>query len=159
MADNGAAPGGGIHAAVFQIDDIDEMIIAILEQDGRATLAQLSEATGLSVSAVQSRVQKLERKGVILGYRAVIDNEKRGLGVTAYVSVTPTDRAQESMIPDILRDIDGVVSCDAVTGSSNYLLTVRAGTPAALEELVDNIRCTVSAYTATTIVLKRYFSK
>jgi Lrp/AsnC family transcriptional regulator, leucine-responsive regulatory protein len=158
MADNSAASGNA-HAAAFQIDDIDETIIAILEQDGRATLAQLSEATGLSVSAVQSRVQKLERKGVILGYRAVIDNEKRGLGITAYVSVTPTDYAQESRIPDMLRDLDGVISCDSVTGSSNYLLTVRAGSPAALEELVDNIRCTVSANTETTVVLKRYFSK
>lgn len=158
MADNSAASGNA-HAAAFQIDDIDETIIAILEQDGRATLAQLSEATGLSVSAVQSRVQKLERKGVILGYRAVIDNEKRGLGITAYVSVTPTDYTQESRIPDMLRDLDGVISCDSVTGSSNYLLTVRAGPPAALEELVDNIRCTVSANTETTVVLKRYFSK
>ena len=158
MADNSAA-SGNVHAAAFQIDDIDETIIAILEQEGRATLAQLSEATGLSVSAVQSRVQKLERKGVILGYRAVIDNEKRGLGVTAYVSVTPTDYAQESKIPDMLHAIDGVISCDSVTGSSNYLLTVRAGSPAKLEELVDNIRCTVSANTETTVVLKRYFSK
>ncbi len=158
MAENSAASGNA-HASAFQIDDIDETIVAILEQDGRATLAQLSEATGLSVSAVQSRVQKLERKGVILGYRAVIDNEKRGLGVTAYVSVTPTDYAQESKIPDMLRDIDGVMSCDSVTGSSNYLLIVRAGSPSALEELVDDIRRTVSANTETTVVLKRYFSK
>ena len=48
-----------------QIDGIDTCILNMLEKDGRATLAQLSEATGLSVSAVQSRVQKLERRGVI----------------------------------------------------------------------------------------------
>ena len=51
-----------------QIDGIDTCILNMLEKDGRATLAQLSEATGLSVSAVQSRVQKLERRGVISGH-------------------------------------------------------------------------------------------
>lgn len=158
MADNNAA-SENVHAIAYQIDNIDETIIDILEQDGRATLAQLSEATGLSVSAVQSRVQKLERKGVILGYRAVIDNEKRGLGMSAYVSVTPTDYAREDKIPDVLRDINGVISCDSVTGSSKYLCTVRAGSPSELEELVGDIRRTVSSNTETVVVLKRYFSK
>lgn len=72
-----------------QIDGIDTCILNMLEKDGRATLAQLSEATGLSVSAVQSRVQKLERRGVISGYKAIIDDEKRGLPVSAYIAVTP----------------------------------------------------------------------
>lgn len=82
-----------------QIDGIDTCILNMLEKDGRATLAQLSEATGLSVSAVQSRVQKLERRGVISGYKAIIDDEKRGLPVSAYIAVTPTDYACESEIP------------------------------------------------------------
>lgn len=82
-----------------QIDGIDTCILNMLEKDGRATLAQLSEATGLSVSAVQSRVQKLERRGVISGYKAIIDDEKRGLPVSAYIAVIPTDYACESEIP------------------------------------------------------------
>lgn len=92
MTGNGNEPDT-THASVGQFDDIDETILSMLEKDGRATLSQLSDATGLSISAVQSRVQKLERRNVILGYKAVIDDEKRGL---AYV---PTLRSRRSIIP------------------------------------------------------------
>lgn len=81
MTGNGNEPDA-THASVGQFDDIDETILSMLEKDGRATLSQLSDATGLSISAVQSRVQKLERRNVILGYKAVIDDEKRGLAGT-----------------------------------------------------------------------------
>ena len=80
MTGNGNEPDT-THANVAQFDDIDETILRMLEEDGRATLSQLSDATGLSISAVQSRVQKLERRDVILGYKAVIDDERRGLAV------------------------------------------------------------------------------
>ena len=135
-----------------QIDGIDTCILNMLEKDGRATLAQLSEATGLSVSAVQSRVQKLERRGVISGYKAIIDDEKRGLPVSAYIAVTPTDYACESEIP-------GKLSCDSVAGSPSYMLTVRAESPSKLEELLNVIHQTVPVSTETTIVLQRYFAK
>lgn len=68
MTGNGNEPDT-THASVGQFDDIDETILSMLEKDGRATLSQLSDATGLSISAVQSRVQKLERRNVILGYK------------------------------------------------------------------------------------------
>ena len=55
-----------------QLDATDGVILDMLEKDGRATLSHLSEATGLSVSAVQSRVQKLERRGVIRGYKTMV---------------------------------------------------------------------------------------
>lgn len=61
------------------IDETDQRILTMLEADGRATLAQLAQATGLSVSAAQSRVQKLEKRGIIKGYKAIIDQEQRGL--------------------------------------------------------------------------------
>ena len=62
-----------------QLDATDGVILDMLEKDGRATLSHLSEATGLSVSAVQSRVQKLERRGVIRGYTAIVAAPEEGL--------------------------------------------------------------------------------
>lgn len=85
-SDNGPVDA---RTVVSQLDATDGVILDMLEKDGRATLSHLSEATGLSVSAVQSRVQKLERRGVIRGYKAVIDDERRGLAVNAYIAVTP----------------------------------------------------------------------
>lgn len=95
-----------------QLDATDGVILDMLEKDGRATLSHLSEATGLSVSAVQSRVQKLERRGVIRGYKAVIDDERRGLAVNAYIAVTPIDYSQEAEIPDKLKT--STASCPAI---------------------------------------------
>lgn len=92
MTGNGNEPDT-THASVGQFDDIDETILSMLEKDGRATLSQLSDATGLSISAVQSRVQKLERRNVILGYKAVIDDESVA---SPYV---PTLRSRRSIIP------------------------------------------------------------
>lgn len=156
MTGNGNEPDT-THASVGQFDDIDETILSMLEKDGRATLSQLSDATGLSISAVQSRVQKLERRNVILGYKAVIDDEKRGLAVRAYIAVTPIDYSKEAEIPAKLQDIEGIMSCDSVADS--YMLTVRAASPSKLEDLLNVIHQTVPVSTETTIVLQRYFSK
>lgn len=158
MTGNGNEPDT-THASVGQFDDIDETILSMLEKDGRATLSQLSDATGLSISAVQSRVQKLERRNVILGYKAVIDDEKRGLAVRAYIAVTPIDYSKEAEIPAKLQDIEGIMSCDSVAGSPSYMLTVRAASPSKLEDLLNVIHQTVPVSTETTIVLQRYFSK
>lgn len=141
------------------MDAVDGKILDLLEADGRATLSELAAATGLSVSAVQSRVQKLEKRGVIGGYKAVVDPEKRGLEIGAFVAVTPLDYAQEALIPEKLRDIDGIVSCDSIAGAPSFMLTVRVASPGKLEELLNLIHRTVPVSTETTMILKRYFSK
>lgn len=154
--ENGADDARSI---AIQLDDTDGVILDILENNGRATLSHLSKATGLSISAVQSRVQKLERRGVIRGYRAVVDDELRGLTVNAYIAVTPTDYSQEADIPDKLKDLKGIMFCDSVAGSPSFMLTVRVESPVKLEELLNLIHRTVPVSTETTIVLKRYFAK
>ncbi|MBT1179744.1 Lrp/AsnC family transcriptional regulator [Bifidobacterium vespertilionis] len=141
------------------MDAVDGKILDLLEADGRATLSELASATGLSVSAVQSRVQKLEKRGVIGGYKAVVDPEKRGLEIGAFVAVTPLDYAQEALIPEKLKDIDGIVSCDSIAGAPSFMLTVRVASPGKLEELLNLIHRTVPVSTETTMILKRYFSK
>ena len=78
MTGNGNEPDT-THANVAQFDDIDETILRMLEEDGRDTLSQLSDATGLSISAVQSRVQKLERRDVISATRP--SSTMRGAGL------------------------------------------------------------------------------
>lgn len=97
--------------------------------------------------------------GVIRGYKAVIDDERRGLAVNAYIAVTPIDYSQEAEIPDKLKNIDGIMSCDSVAGSPSFMLTVRVESPSKLEELLNLIHRTVSVSTETTIVLQRYFAK
>lgn len=139
------------------LDGVDRTIVQALRADGRATLATLAEASGLSQSAVQARVRKLEGRGVITGYRAVVDPETVGLPITAYVEITPLDQSQADDAPERLRDIDGIEACWSVAGASNYLLLVRVPSPSALEDLLGRIRREAGVSTRSTIVLRTYF--
>ncbi|KFI66150.1 Lrp/AsnC family transcriptional regulator [Bifidobacterium cuniculi] len=141
------------------LDEKDDIILSELEHDGRATLAQLAQAASLSVSATQSRVQKLERHGVIEGYRAIVNHDKGADPVRAFVTVTPLDYAQEQYIPERLAGVHGIITCDAVSGSPSYMLTVSVPDSHHLEELLNTIHRTVPVSTETTIVLHRYFAQ
>lgn len=138
-------------------DAVDERIVLTLMADGRATLATLAAATGLSTSAVQSRLQRLEKRGVIAGYRAVVDWEAVGLPVSAFVAVTLRDYTRQEEIPELLRALDGVVSCYSIAGAPSYLLRVRTASLSALEDLINEVHRVAPASTETTMVLRAYF--
>ena len=70
------------------LNDIDRAIVGVLQVEGRSTFAQIAQHVGLSPAAVHERVKKLEARGVITGYRAAVDPEKVGVGVTAFILVT-----------------------------------------------------------------------
>ena len=107
----------------------------------------------MSTSAVHQRVRRLEQRGVIRGYAAVIDPEAVGLPLTAFVSVTPLDQAAPDDVPDRLAGIAEIEACHSVAGEENYILKVRVATPGALEALLARIRAAASVSTRTTIVL------
>ena len=67
------------------MEEINRKIIALLAADGRMSFTELARQTGLSVSAAQQRVRRLEQRGVIRGYSAVISPEEIGLPLTAFV--------------------------------------------------------------------------
>ena len=139
------------------LDDVDRVLVQALREDGRATLAALGLRTGLSQSAVQARVRKLEARGVVTGYRAVVDPAAIGLPITAFVEITPLDQSQEDDAPERLRDLPGIEACYSVAGNANYLLLVRVPSPRALEDLLGTIRRAASVSTRSTIVLHTYF--
>lgn len=139
------------------LDDVDRALVRALREDGRATLAALAGVTGLSQSAVQARVRKLEARQVITGYRAVVDPEAVGLPIAAYVEITPLDQSQADDAPERLRDVPGIESCWSVAGNANYMLLVRVASPSALEDLLGVIRREAGVSTRSTIVLRTYF--
>ena len=107
------------------VEDIDREILRLLLADGRMSYTDLGKATGLSTSAVHQRVRRLEQRGVIQGYRAVVDFEAIGLPLTAFVSVTPLDPAAPDDVPERLADLPEIEACHSVAGSENYILKVR----------------------------------
>ncbi len=140
-------------------DDIDRVIASALVADGRTTLKTLAGRTGLSVSAVQARVRRLEANGVIGGYSALIDPDALGLPLAAIVAVTPLDPAHEYDIPERLSGLTAVESCYSVAGEDSFVLFVRVESPRSLEELIREIRRRANVSTRTTVVLQTFFER
>jgi Lrp/AsnC family transcriptional regulator, leucine-responsive regulatory protein len=140
-------------------DDIDRLLVRLLAGDGRATLATLAAEAGLSVSAVQARVRRLESRGVITGYAAAVDHEALGLPLAAFVAITPLDPAQPDDAPQRLSGLDAIEACYSVAGAEHYLLLVRAASPHALEGVLQEIRARANVATRTTIVLQTFFER
>ena len=131
------------------MDDICRHIVAALIADGRVSQHNLGKLIGLSTSAVHQRVQKLEERGVLRGFRAVVDPEALGLSLTAFISVKPIDPAAPDDVPDRLKDLAEVEDCYSVAGDENYILKVRVGTAGELESLLSRIRVAAEVSTRT----------
>jgi Lrp/AsnC family leucine-responsive transcriptional regulator len=135
------------------MEDIDRQIVELLCVDGRMSFTDLGKRTGLSTSAAQQRVRRLEQRGVLRGYTAVVDPEAIGLPLTAFISVKPTDAAAPDDAPEQLAGIAAIEACHSVAGEENYILKVRVATPGALEALLGEIRSKANVSTRTTVVL------
>jgi Lrp/AsnC family transcriptional regulator, leucine-responsive regulatory protein len=139
------------------VEETDRRIVQLLARDGRMSFTDLGRATGLSTSAVHQRVRRLEQRGVIRGYVAVVDADAVGLPLTAFVSVSPLDPAAPDDVPQRLADLPEIEACHSVAGDENYILKVRVGTPGDLEALLARIRALAGVTTRTTIVLSTPF--
>ena len=108
------------------IDDRDRAILRLLQEDGRLTNLELAQKINLSPSACLRRVQRLERDGVIAGYRAEVDPERLGLGLQAFVRVQLSRHDAEAVaaFAGFVNDWEEVVACHALTGDMDYLLHV-----------------------------------
>jgi len=138
-------------------DDIDLGIARAVSHDARATLADLSAAVGLSVSAVQTRLRRLESRGVITGYRALLDAEAVGKPLAAFVEITPLDPAQPDNAPELLEHLAEIEACHSLAGDASYMLFVRVASPRHLESLIRDIRSAASVNTRTTVVLQTFY--
>lgn len=136
-----------------ELEPIDQAIARELSADGRCSFTDLAERVGLSVSAVHQRVRRLEQRGVIRGYTAQLDAEVIGLPLTAFISLTPIDPSEPDDYPQRLNHIREIESCYSVAGDESYILLVRVASPAALEELLRQIREAAKVSTRTTVVL------
>ncbi|WAJ46329.1 Lrp/AsnC family transcriptional regulator [Mycobacterium sp. Aquia_216] len=140
------------------LDDIDRILMRQLVADGRATLAELAGSAGLSVSAVQSRVRRLEARGVVSGYSARINPEAVGHLLSAFVAITPLDPSQPDDAPARLAHIEEIEACHSVAGEESYVLLVRVASARTLEDLLQRIRTAANVQTRSTIILNTFYS-
>jgi Lrp/AsnC family transcriptional regulator, leucine-responsive regulatory protein len=139
----------------FMLDSIDSKAIATLQQDGRASWADLGTALGLSAPAAAERVRKLTEGGIVRGFTAVLDPEAAGFPVLAFVSVTLEAQGKRAGFLDAIRRHALIQECHHVAGDDDFLLKVRARSLSELESvLADELKGRLGiARTRTTIVL------
>ncbi|AXL52184.1 AsnC family transcriptional regulator [Paraburkholderia caffeinilytica] len=122
--------------ASIEIDAIDRRILAILQENGRLSNQEIAERINLSPSPCLRRIRRLEESGVIRGYVALLDAQKLGLDLLAYVNVRLEKRSGPGLSPrggathaDLFRAAvqtwPEVVACHAMTGDMDYLLRVQ----------------------------------
>ena len=131
------------------LDDVNLRILAELQTDGRVGMAELGRRVGLSAPAVSERVQRLERAGVITGYRAELEPGALGYPISAVVRIRPSP-GQLRRIPEIARETQEVAECHRITGEDCYLLRLHLRSIDELEEILD--RFTPHGLTTTSIV-------
>jgi Lrp/AsnC family leucine-responsive transcriptional regulator len=118
------------------LDAIDLRLLMELESDGRIGMAELGRRIGMSAPAVTERVQRLERAGVIVGYRAEIDPRALGFTVAAVVRVRPSP-GQLRKIPEIARETPAVAECYRITGEDCFLMKLHLRSIDELEDVLD----------------------
>lgn len=111
---------------MMEIDNIDRRILRTLEDNGRIPNVELANLVGLSPSACLRRVQELERKKIITGYRAVVDRSKLGVGAVIFVMIGLSGHSKKDAqaFEAAMDSAPEVSECHDVTGAIEYLLRV-----------------------------------
>ncbi len=142
------------------MDEKDERILEILQRDGRMTNVELARAVELTPSATLERVRKLEERGLIKGYMALLDPQALGLGLAAFIFVrVEGDRdivGEAESAAELLASLPSVQELHHLAGEDCFLLKVRArDTDDLYRVLKEELgRCKRIRSTRTTIVLK-----
>ncbi|MBO2460412.1 Lrp/AsnC family transcriptional regulator [Actinomadura violacea] len=123
------------------MDAIDRKIIAVLQEEGRATITDVAARVGLSVSPCHRRLRELERSGTIRGYRAVVDAASLGLTFQALVFVTMRQEDRDTLLgfEAAVERVPEVVQAQRLFGDPDYLLRIVTADLTAYQELEDDV--------------------
>jgi Lrp/AsnC family transcriptional regulator, leucine-responsive regulatory protein len=139
----------------YMLDALDSKAVAALLADARTSWAELGAALGLSAPAAAERVRKLQERGLVRGFSAVLDPEAAGFPVLAFVAVTLARQDVRRRFVEAVRAHPLIQECHHVAGDDDFLLKVRARSLAELDALLsEELKGRLGiARTRTTIVL------
>jgi Lrp/AsnC family leucine-responsive transcriptional regulator len=119
-----------------KLDSTDLRILALVQRDGKLAQAEIAKRVGLSTAAVNERLKKLEKAGVIRRYAALVDPAAVGAALTAFVEVFIEHPRHETTFIERMLGLDEVQECHYVTGEFSLLLKIRVRDVEALQELL-----------------------
>lgn len=135
--------------SILPLDPVDHRILDVLQRDGRIPNAALAAEVHLSPSPSLRRLRALERSGVITGYRATLDRQRIGLGLTVFVELKVSEHSAQTAtsISDTLCATPEVVAAHVVSGTADFLLEVVVADLAAYERLLFETLLSLPAVT------------
>jgi len=138
MDSDGLKAGMANGEARPRLDPTDMAIVEILQEDGRIGISELGRRVGLSQPATSERVKRLEERGIVVGYRAVIEPAALGLGTMAVIRLRTTHEHIQACLKKFAQ-MPQVIEVLRVTGEDCFLVKVVVPSPPDLESIVDGI--------------------
>jgi Lrp/AsnC family leucine-responsive transcriptional regulator len=127
-----------LDASMDLLDDVNRRLLSELQSDPRLTMSALARRVGMSSPAVTERVQRMERAGIIRGYRIDVDPAALGFPVTAWVRIRPGP-GQLAKIAELTTSMPNISECHRITGEDCFLVKVHSETIEALTDTLDQI--------------------
>jgi DNA-binding Lrp family transcriptional regulator len=124
----------------LRLDEVDQRIIALLQEDARSSYADIGAKVSLSAPAVKRRVDRLRSTGVIRGYTALIDPGAVGWTTEAFVELFCTGRTSPAQLRAAAKRHTAVVGAYTISGEADALVHLRAVDMAALEQALEKLR-------------------
>jgi Lrp/AsnC family leucine-responsive transcriptional regulator len=146
--------------ATDELDELDLQLLDALQRNARSTFAELGLLVGLKAPAVHDRVKRLETRGFLRGYAALLDGKRLGLELTAFISCFTTPDAQYDAFTKTLAAMPEVCEVHSVAGEESFVCKAMTRSTQHLDELLTRLKAvTGMARTKTTIVLSTPFER
>jgi Lrp/AsnC family transcriptional regulator, leucine-responsive regulatory protein len=140
-------------ASSDRISSNDARILEILQRDGRRPYADLGAEVGMSGPSAHERVKKLEARGVIRGYAALVDPTAIGYDILAFSWITQAPGTTSHDLTDAFAAIPEIEECHHITGEADYLIKVRARDTRDLERVLRAVQATPNVFQTETDVV------
>lgn len=141
----------------YNLDEIDLKILKHLQENGRAKRNKLAEIVHLSVPSVSERMRKLEEKGLITGYHAVLDSKKFRFDITSFVFVEVDGSENYKRFVDNVMYEPEILECHSITGDGSHILKIRTENTSSFERLLSKIQSWDGVYkTRSNLVLSSF---
>jgi Lrp/AsnC family leucine-responsive transcriptional regulator len=147
-------------ASSERISTNDARILDVLQRDGRTPYADLGADVGMSGPSAHERVKKLEGRGVITGYAAIVDPRAIGYDVLAFSWITQAPGTVAHDLTESFAAIPEIEECHHITGEADYLIKVRARDTRDLERVLRRVQSTQDVFqTETDVVFSSGFER
>ena len=121
------------------MDKVDLKLIKLLQRNARYPLKQLAQEVFLSPPAVSARIDKLEKSGIITGYRATVNQLELGYNIVAFINLAMTPKLKPQFYP-FIETCPNVIECNCVTGAYSMLIKVAYPTTAELDTFIGSLQ-------------------